>query len=135
MDPKLLEDTSPSRVPKAPLGRDGGQGVYPEHGTGALIGDIGIVDRMLASPRWPVSAEVRAACVNWLAAVIETRSDERAKSRAAASLIAADKLNIEHTRLAILEEQIRAKRPLATAANYGVTVVLEADDGTQTVLE
>ena len=80
---------------------------------------------MLSSPRWPVSADIRAACVNWLALVIETCSDERAKSRAAAALIAADKLNIEHARLAILEEQIRLKRPVPTAANCGVTVILE----------
>ena len=125
MDPTLLEDASPARVPMAPLGRDGGQGVYPEHGTGALVGDIGIVDRMLSSPRWPVSADIRAACVNWLALVIETCGDERAKSRAAAALIAADKLNIEHARLAILEEQIRLKRPVPIVANCGVTVILE----------
>ena len=115
-----------SRVPIAHLGRDGGQVYYPEHGTAALEGDIGIVDRILSSPRWPVSAETRAACINWLASVIATSGEERAKSRAAGSLITADKLNIEVARLAILEEQIRSKRPVANNQGHGdISIILE----------
>ena len=125
-------DPMRSRVPVAPLGRDGGQGYYPEHGTAALVGDIGIVDRILSSPRWPVSVETRAACINWLASVIATSGDERAKSRAAASLIAADKLNIDLARLAILEEQIRAKRPVANnQGGGGITIILEGNQETE----
>ena len=125
-------DPTRSPVPVAPLGRDGGQGYYPEHGTAALVADIGIVDRILSSPRWPVSVETRAACINWLASVIATSGDERAKSRAAASLIAADKLNIDLARLAILEEQIRAKRPVANnQGGGGITIILEGNRETE----
>ena len=41
--------------------------------------------------------------------MIETSCGERAKSRAAAALNAADKLHLEVARLAIMEEQIRSK--------------------------
>jgi hypothetical protein len=61
-----------------------------------------------------------------------TSGDERA----AASLGAADKLNMEVAGPAILEEQIRAKRPPVTDhTGGGVTIILEAADGSQTVVE
>ena len=138
MNSELLNDAgidSRSPIPVAPLGAGRGSGHYPAHGTGALVADLRIVERMLSTPLWPVSAETRLACVNWLASVIETCGDERAKSRAALALIAADKLNLEVARLTILEEQLRTKRP-PIADNVGaVTIILEAADGTQTLMK
>ena len=125
------EGQSPSRVPVAPLGDAGGKGdFYSEPGTAALAADVSLVARALGSAaRYPISAEKRQALVNWVGEVFEKSRDDRVRSKCAATLLAADKLNLEVARLMIEEERLRiAKPPMATGCG-GVTVIIEGIEG------
>ena len=112
----------------APLGDAGGKwDYYSEPGTAALAADVSLVARALGSAaRYPISAAKRQTLVDWLGEVFERSPDDRVRSKCAATLLAADKLNLEVARLMLEEVRWRIATPPMATGGGGVIVIIES---------
>ena len=87
---------------------------------------MSLVARALGNAaRYQISAVKRQALVDWLGEVFERFRDDRVRSKCAATLLAADKLNLEVARLMIEEERLRIAKPPMATSNGGATVIIE----------
>ncbi len=125
---EAVEANARLRIPVTPLGGGGEGDFYPDHGGGrnGVLGDVTLVARALGdSARYPIPAEKRQKLIDWLWQVIEKSEDDRVRSKCAATLLAADKLNLEVARLMIEEERLRIAKPPVVTGGGGVTVIIE----------
>ena len=91
-----------------------------------MLGDVTLVARALGdAARYPISAERRQKLIEWLWQVIEKSEDDRVRMQCVASLLAADKLNLEVARLMLEEERLRIAKPPMATGDRGVTVIIE----------
>ena len=91
-----------------------------------MLEDVTLVARALGdSARYPIPAEKRQKLIDWLWQVIEKSKDDRVRIRCVASLLAADKLNLEVARLMLEEERLRITKPPMATGGGGVTVIIE----------
>ena len=117
-------------IPAAPLGGSGTNGGTgrdgpgnPHYSTdGALRADVDLARRVLSDPRWPISESLRAKCIHWLEIVIELSDDDRARTNAIKSLIAADKLNLEQAKILLAAEKQSKPAELTVTHRGNVTL-------------
>lgn len=96
-------------MPPAPFGVLGGQGDRPRREDVRLAG-------LAIRQRYPISDELRASMIGWLAKIAEHGEEERVRVAAVKSLLDADKMNAREAELAAA----RAEDPKPQEININV---------------